>query len=450
MRSRPSAGAHDVTSSCYDVRIRLPFFYTDASSSVGVLGSNLAGTGCPAKDASSMHTAACLSLDSFTTIFGPHILGRLALILHGEAYRRSAEARRVKSRPEHTGVSDNSEASAPAHDQTNHKAANIGSEDGAYFFIFQGNHTRRVLSAPATRSLQQPGACIQEANRPNATRPQSKHSSPPERRSVSANMCKRSHSAGVPGCQTAANHAQNTESSSQGMAKALRLPEFLRQSKLHDSDKRSRSAKLMELMSSHVQGPIAADASQSALITHEIRLEVATAWGVPALYGIKNMEAEGKENTGAFVDCLTQCIHVCDCAHSHNRPFHSAVDVEVEVLDKQSRLLHSLAVSIPNSCSQCRVHIVADDSSLHQHVQGVHHGCGEPALLLSGPRDLWAAWPVQTRMTQPRQLIQYSSDQTQPRAGVRPASAACVSRVMADSHPVLGCKRPSTATMLPR
>jgi hypothetical protein len=281
-----------------ELRLKLSLLI-DSSSSVCVLG------GSKVQDEGA---SAWLSLDSFATIFGHHAASKLALILHAEAFRRTVQARSCEraAGPSHrhrdTCSSDTGPAEPPllpSDQRTDDAAADINADippDVNHFFIFQGSNTRRVLSAPATQRPQQSGAYSQEVDSSNATRLQSEDSMLPGVRCVSARVRKRSHSAGLPTCHRATKLAPATES--RFVAKEMRFPEFLKHSKLHDSDSRSRSAKLIEQMASRVPGPITADASQPALITDEIRLEVATAWGVPALFGVSNMHAEVKENTG--------------------------------------------------------------------------------------------------------------------------------------------------------
>ena len=86
----------------------------------------------------------------------------------------------------------------------------------------------------------------------------------------------------------------------------------------------------------------------------------------------------GGKKTHVRLPTLYRTVQLCqETAHSTKRPCHSAVDVEVDIFDKHSQLLHSVAVSIPNTCSQ-RVHITTDDNTWHHGqalVSGVQQEC---------------------------------------------------------------------------
>lgn len=289
-----------------ECHIKVPL-HTNSSSNVGVLG------GSGGKDVSG--TTARLCVDSFATLFGSQVVGRLALILYGEFYRRSAPAHNVKPRPQPAcqRAIDSSEACPkPTPEDEKYDEADSCAEDINHFFIYQGNRSRRVLSAPAGRSCGQQGACSPEVHEPKVTLPQPKPSSlHRKRRGVSAHSCKRSRS--ETGQSMGEHPVQNSRT--QVLAPALNLPESLRHSEFNDPDNRSRSARLMELMSSCVPGPIASDDGNAMLITDEIRLEVASKWGVPAIYGISSPGGGGKENTCAPANSLSHSAAMPrDCA----------------------------------------------------------------------------------------------------------------------------------------
>ena len=294
--------------------IKLPL-YISTSSNVGVLGGKCGNADSGTSDIS---VTARLCVDSFATLFGSQVVGRLALILHGEAYRRSAEAH-VKPRPQPAcgRVIHRSEASvAPTPDDDKRENSDDCAEDFNHFFIYQGNRTRRVLSAPAGGRPGQQGAGHPEVHGPKVTLQQPKaYSSPAKRRSFSANSSNRYHSgAGQPRGEPAGH-----DSKSQVLTPELRLPEYLRQSEFNDSDKRSRGSRLMEPMSSRVPGPIAADSGNAALITDEIRLEVATTWGIPALCGICSSGGGETQHTCTLVDCLLHKILCLENVPEHPR-----------------------------------------------------------------------------------------------------------------------------------
>jgi hypothetical protein len=299
MSSRPCSAPR----SCSHLRLRIPL-YIDSSSNIGVLG----------KQNESMqhatHIAAHLSPESFAAIFESRVVAQLALILHGEAHRRQvarSHATGHNCSPKQSSPSNHSAEPSPPDDSVQNRAAANSQNANEYsdvvpdvrhFFIYQGRGARTVLSASnAPNSPQKDSGNSHDLDSASDARTQYKCFSPSELRSMPANSGKRVHSAGrLSGICTAAKAKQAHEVSMDG---SLGLPNSLIHSELHDSKQCTRSTAIMELMTSVAPGPIAADASNSALITDEMRLEVVTAWGVPALPDTCDMGAQEKKHSGA-------------------------------------------------------------------------------------------------------------------------------------------------------
>lgn len=277
-----------------EFRIKIPL-HLKSSSNLGVLGSSL----------KTPTSTAYLSLDSFGIVFGWNVLGQLALILHGEACRRSLKTcfRPIDASQDvrvdcasctQTRTVDDGPASctspAPETASTIDNEADV-SPDISHFFIFHGNRTRRVLSAPARQTRRR------DSPKHSTDKPICSQSRPVSgfRQNCLSNSTRQEVAVALSGCAASGTLGR---AESLIVSQATELPGSLKDSKQHFLDKRSRSARLMELMCGSVAGPISPDAGEPALITDEIRLEVATAWNVPALYGTSSIQAEETTESG--------------------------------------------------------------------------------------------------------------------------------------------------------
>jgi hypothetical protein len=257
-------------------------------------------------------TIASLSLECFTAVFGIETAARLALLLHGEVYRRfiqgfthmverqaTAERTGPVSAP---GSPDKAEKQYTSHASSNFEGCMMASTQmpreiaqqtdeppPQEFFMIYGKRTRRVLSAPARHHHVQHATTL-PVEEEGALRDAQRHCGPTLdkhcARTSSALALRRAHS------QDARSHASPQCALSQAKTgpgnRSSVWPKAQCLACLDDmaSTQQSRSARVMARMAEKVQGPIAADFLHKhgeELVTDELRLEVAAGWGVPVL-----------------------------------------------------------------------------------------------------------------------------------------------------------------------